>query len=168
MANQFYVGQRVRSEKYGEGEVLNVSSNRHPGFPVYCSFKNSGMGYSLAGVLIGGSDIDLTPIDPPRTVMTDWQRKQIEQFRNGTNDQVVIQMDKLISILSEPEPPKFKPKEGEAVLVKQDVDNFWLPRVFTKMFAERYQCYALMDTDRCNWKFCRPFDAALVGQITND
>lgn len=161
MANQFYVGQRVRSEKYGEGEVLNVSSNRHPGFPVYCSFKNSGMGYSLAGVLIGGSDIDLTPIDPPRTVMTDWQRKQLSKCH-------WLNMSWLEKILSEPfepqpEPPKFEPKEGEAVLVRDLVNHPWKARVFSSMTGGgRYYCYT--DT---TWKYCRPFDAALVEKVTD-
>ena len=104
-----------------------------------------------------------TLIDPPRTVLTDWQRKQIEQFRNGTNDQVVIQMDKLISILSEPEPPKYIPKHGEAVQLRDNYSDIWLVDVFYEMTDDGiYKGYNMVG------KFCRPFDAALVGQITND
>lgn len=160
MANQFYVGQRVRSEKYGEGEVLNVSSNRHPGFPVYCSFKNSGMGYSLAGVLIGGSDIDLTPIDPPRTVMTDWQRKRLRTpgVAMFTKDQI----DLIESILSEPEPPKFIPKEGEVCLFRDKDETTWVAdRLCSIDNREYFVCQFT------HWKQCRPFSLELIGTTDN-
>lgn len=107
----------------------------------------------------------LHPLDPPRIVLTDWQRKQLMKCSWLTKK---FMMDDIESILSSPEPPKFVPKQGEAVLVRQNTSVTWNPRVFSKMFEDRYQCYALISTDPCNWNLCIPFDPALVGTVTND
>ena len=106
-------------------------------------------------------------IDKPKTVLTEWQRKRVEEYRISSGYSIMIPLETLEKILSEPEPPKYNPKQGEGVLVRSSHISPWHPRVFAKMFGSRYQCYALVDTDRCNWNYCIQFNADLVGNVTD-
>ena len=124
-----------------------------------------------------GSDCNWTEemFDPlesakPAPVLTEWQEKEIRRVLNDlmvSDHNSDIFIDDLKQILSEPEPPKYIPKQGEGVLVKSNHTNPWHPRVFAEMNGSRYQCYALIDTDKCNWDYCRPFDIDLIGTTDN-
>ena len=76
------------------------------------------------------------------------------------NDNFITNLE---SILSSPEPPKYQPKQGEAVLVKVCKDYPWVTGVFSNMEYDAYKCYGVSPVN-----FCRPFDASLVGKVTQD
>ena len=178
MENQFYVGQRVKCKMYGEGVVYSIATDPDDTYPIACKFDEIICGFTKEGRYVVNEPVSLFPLDPPRIVLTEWQRKKLKEhfllgysYASKGQDWYSLAEDNLNyieSILAEPEPPKFVPKEGEAVLVRQNTSVTWNPRVFSKMFEDRYQCYALISTDPCNWNLCRPFDASLVGKVTND
>lgn len=163
METKFYVGQRVRSDKFGEGEVSSIDTSGITNINYRIGVKFPGRKYAIAYTLDGvytlGGPIDLHPIDQPKTTLTEWQRNEIKKHIELTD----IQVDRLESILSEPEPPKYIPKHGEAVEIRDSLSDPWLVDVFHEMIDDnRYIGYNLTG------KYCRPFDASLVGQITND
>lgn len=158
MANQFYVGQRVRAKKYTL-EIYVTGEGDSPNYPSFAGVAiKGGAGYAIGRYSTTWTKSSFTPIDQPRTVLTDWYRKQLKDI--GYTDNFIAKIE---SILSKPEPPKFEPKDGEAVLVRDCATDYWKARVF-KHFAidmpVTYPCKA--------WRYCHPFDAALVGKATND
>lgn len=101
-------------------------------------------------------------IDPEPFRLTEWQRKQLEKYTNSTG-MTVMPLDRLESILSEPEPPEYQPKNGDAVLVRNNPTSGWIARVST---GEEYWTYNY-DSAILGWKYCRPFNPDLVGKVTD-
>lgn len=65
MENQFYVGQRVRSEKYGEGVVESISTGTYKLYPVKCRCGKTIYSFTKDGRFMYGEPVSLFPIDPP-------------------------------------------------------------------------------------------------------
>ena len=166
METKFYVGQRVRSNKFGEGVVVSIKESLHS-YPIVCEFGQSRHSalYTDEGRHWADEDVDLFPIDPPRVVLTEWQKKQLREYVREEFKYTALFnfFDRLESILSSPEPPKYQPKQGEAVLVKVCKDYPWVTGVFSNMEYDAYKCYGVSPVN-----FCRPFDASLIGQVTSD
>lgn len=165
MANKFYVGQRVRANK-STLEIYVTGEGDSPNYPSFAGVAiKGGAGYAIGRYSAAWTKSSFTPIDPPSTVLTDWQRKQIREYfflmkHISTSDD---DFNAIESILSEPEPPKYKPKHGEAVQLRDNDSDMWLVDVFYEMTDDGiYKGYNMLG------KFCRPFDAALVGKVTND
>lgn len=169
METKFYVGQRVNSLQSGNGTVESINGPLSL-YPIVIKFDTPNPSLSnyrtIDGKIFVYSPIDLFPIYPPRVVLTEWQRNQL--YEKGTNHwscdgQFLEMLDIIESILSEPEPPKYQPKQGEAVLVKVCKDYPWVTGVFSNMEYDAYKCYGVSPVN-----FCRPFDASLVGKVTNE
>ena len=116
-----------------------------------------------------------SPIDPPAPVLTEltgMKRHNVAQailkYRNSddTAENLTECLDKLESILSEPEPPKWMPKEGEPVLVRDEDKGYWVAVRFTQMadgaFASKW-----WNGSTTTWIQCRPFDIDLIGTTDN-
>ena len=166
MNTKFYVGQRVRGP---QGQVVIVLDPKHDasifkGILVDGPIENQPIGYISSGWL-KDSFVDF-PIYPPRVVLTEWQKKQLREYVREEFKYTALFnfFDRLESILSEPEPPKYQPKKGEAVLVRDSHIKPWLPAV---ALGEEYIVYT-PTADTIGWSYCRPFDASLVGKVTND
>ena len=166
METKFYVGQRVRGL---HGQVVIVLDPKHDasifkGILVDGPIENQPIGYISSGWL-KDSFVDF-PIYPPRVVLTEWHKKQIASVLNRwvcADYSEEVALKSIEYILSEPEPPKYQPKQGEAVLVKVCKDYPWVTGVFSNMEYDAYKCYGVSPVN-----FCRPFDASLIGQVTND
>ena len=165
METKFYVGQRVRGP---QGQVVIVLDPKHDadifkGILVDGPIESRPIGY-ISHSWYKDSFVDF-PIYPPRVVLTEWQKKQLREYVREEFKYTALFnfFDRLESILSEPEPPKYQPKQGEAVLVKVCKDYPWVTGVFSNMEYDAYKCYGVSPVN-----FCRPFDASLVGQVTND
>ena len=161
METKFYVGQRVNSLQSGNGTVESINGPLSL-YPIVIKFDTQNPSLSnyrtIDGKIFVYSPIDLFPIDPPRVVLTEWQRKRLIQY--GIDEQEISIVE---DVLSSPEPPKYQPKQGEAVLVKVCKDYPWVTGVFSNMEYDAYKCYGVSPVN-----FCRPFDASLVGKVTND
>lgn len=169
METTFYVGQRVNSLQSGNGTVESINGPLSL-YPIVIKFDTQNPSLSnyrtIDGKIFVYSPIDLFPIDPLSVVLTEWQEKQILSVL----DQLICAdytekgaLGAIKSILSSPEPPKYQPKQGEAVLVKVCKDYPWVTGVFSNMEYDAYKCYGVSPVN-----FCRPFDASLVGKVTNE
>ena len=112
MNTKFYVGQRVRGT---HGQVVRVLDPNHDasifkGILVDGPIENQPIGYISSGWL-KDSFVDF-PIYPPRVVLTEWQKKQLREYVREEFKYTALFnfFDRLESILSEPEPPKYQPK----------------------------------------------------------
>lgn len=164
METKFKVGQMVMSNKLGEGVVVSTTYTKWPNHNIYASFGSGDFkSYRSDGTECYGDVI--TPINPPRVVLTEWQKKQLREYVREEFKYTALFnfFDRLESILSSPEPPKYQPKQGEAVLVKVCKDYPWVTGVFSNMEYDAYKCYGVSPVN-----FCRPFDASLVGKVTQD
>lgn len=154
METKFYVGMTVRSDQYGIGKVLKTDSDRYFGRPVYVCFDNAAMSYTIDGRKTIYDYIDLHPIDPPKTTLTEWQRKKLEHHHYSP-----FQIELIESILSEPEPPKYEPKQWEAVLFPED--GILKVGVFSNMVGDKYR---IEDGSRSAvHKICIPYEANKQG-----
>ena len=168
METKFYVGQRVNSLQSGNGTVESINGPLSL-YPIVIKFDTQNPSLSnyrtIDGKIFVYSPIDLFPIDHPRVVLTEWQKKQLREYVREEFKYTALFnfFDRLESILSSPEPPKYQPKQGEAVLVKVCKDYPWVTGVFSNMEYDAYKCYGVSPVN-----FCRPFDASLIGQVTND
>ena len=102
----------------------------------------------------------LVPIDPPAPVLTEWQEKELRRFTNTMNI-VVIDMHDLKSILFEPEPPKYIPKHGDAIRLRDRESDPWMVDVFDKMINDGRDYLGF----NMAGKYCIPFD--LIGTSDN-
>ena len=163
MATKFYKGQKVRSDRFGSGIVHFILDDASTQYPVSVRFESEkgSATFTADGRHVSNKPIDLFPADQPKTILTDYHRKKLSESYSQSE---VAQIE---SILSEPEPPKWEPKQGEGVLVRSNHTDIWHPRVFAEMNGSRYQCYVLIETDKCNWNYCIPFDPSLVGKVTD-
>ena len=168
METKFYVGQRVNSLQSGNGTVESINGPLSL-YPIVIKFDTQNPSLSnyrtIDGKIFVYSPIDLFPIDHPRVVLTEWQKKQLREYVREEFKYTALFnfFDRLESILSSPEPPKYQPKQGEAVLVKVCKDYPWVTGVFSNMEYDAYKCYGVSPVN-----FCRPFDASLVGKVTQD
>lgn len=172
MATKFYKGQKVQSNKFGRGIVHFVLDDASTPYPVAVLFESEKGAaiFTADGRHVSNQPIDLFPADQPKPILTEWQEGRFRELMGDVycNKTPMIEAVAIMNnILSEPDPPKWEPKQGEAVLVRANHTDQWHPRVFTEMNGPRYQCYALIDTDKCNWNYCRPFDPSLVGKVTD-
>jgi len=170
MENKFYVGQRVKDPVHiGETEGIVIKTDEVDcgmQFPIRVSYGGEGTRvYTKDGRYTMYSSPSLIPLDPPRTVLTEWQRKEMREYlfhikHISTSDEDFASIE---SILSSPEPPKFVPKEGEAVLYEAGI---WMAGVFTNMVKDKYRLASGNST------FCVdrviPFDCNLHGSNVND
>lgn len=103
---------------------------------------------------------------PPKPVLTEWQEKKVGECLNRYGHEFFYHevnfMDDLKSILSEPDPPKFEPKQGDAVLVREDNIVPWIPRVAT---GNGFVTYNVHNPNGNTWNYCIPFDPSLVGKV---
>lgn len=170
METKFYVGQRVNSLQSGNGTVESINGPLSL-YPIVIKFDTPNPSLSnyrtIDGKIFVYSPIDLFPADPPRVVLTEWQKKQLHgmldkyyESEGYLNDNFIADLE---SILSSPEPPKYQPKQGEAVLVRNYKDAVWCAGVFSNMEYDLYKCYGYAALN-----LCRPFDASLIGQVTSD
>ena len=167
METKFYVGQRVRGP---QGQVVIVLDPKHDadifkGILVDGPIESRPIGYISSGWL-KDSFVDF-PIYPPRVVLTEWHKKQIASVLNRwvcADYSEEVALKSIESILSSPEPPKYQPKKGEAVLVRDSHIKPWFPAI---AFGEEYIVYT-PTADIIGWTYCRPFDASLVGKVTSD
>lgn len=158
---KFYVGQKVKDERYGDGEVIDTNCSWYDVYhPIGVQFENYRVSYRNDGSELKDI-VRLSPIDHPKIVLSEWHRKQLKSHETST-DRIALSIDMLESILSEPEPPKYQPKQGEAVMVRCRETGIWLADVFHAMEGEFYRLYNLDIT-----KHCIPFSPDLVGQITD-
>jgi len=158
----FYVGQKVKTIRVDDTDTFQGIPH---GSEVELLERQDRYGtwyvVDLLGIHAFCKENRLVPIKP-KIVLTEWQIQGLKDAGFGPSA-----IDRVQSILSEPEPPKYQPKKGEGVLVRSNHTDPWHPRVFTEMNGSRYQCYALIDTDKCNWNYCIQFDAALIGKVTD-
>ena len=157
METKFYVGQMVRSNKFGKGVVVSIETSQTHAYPIVCEFKRSNHSalYTHEGRHWEDEDVDLFPADPPRVVLTEWQRNQL--YENGINHwscdgQFLEMLDIIESILSEP--PKYQPKQGEAVIFRDRNDCPWSASVATGICWRIYYYGDTLDAFEV-----RPFDA---------
>src|SRR5688572_20850124 len=112
---KFFKNQPVRSDTSGMGVVYHVSDTS-----VGVQFGHCVGTFDLDGRRAKGHPIDLHQLESGKIVLSEWQSDQFEfvlkSFKadNIRYDQAISQIE---SILSEPKPPKYQPKQGEAVLV---------------------------------------------------
>ena len=164
MANKFYVGQRVRvvgNAAFSKNPVGTIGTVEELD-GISCRVRPDGHIGSTVGFR---SYLDeLSPIDPPRTILADWQRNRLENVFDVIDSiGKTAFADVIEQALNQPEPPKYKPKHGEAVQLRDNDSDMWLVDVFYEMTDDGiYKGYNMLG------KFCRPFDAALVGKVTND
>lgn len=165
METKFYVGQRVRGT---HGQVVIVLDPKHnasifKGILVDGPIENQPIGYISSGWL-KDSFVDF-PIYPPRVVLTEWQKKQLREYVREEFKYTALFnfFDRLESILSEPEPPKYQPKQGESVIFRDRNDCPWSASVATGIYWRIYYYGDTLDAFEV-----RPFDASLIGKVTND
>ena len=166
METKFYVGQRVRGP---QGQVVIVLDPKHDayifkGILVDGPIENQPIGYISSGWL-KDSFVDF-PIDPPRVVLTEWHKKQIASVLNRlvcADYSEEVALKSIESILSSPEPPKYQPKQGEAVIFRDRKDCPWSASVATGIYWRIYYYGDTLDAFEV-----RPFDASLVGKVTQD
>ncbi|HEY3387496.1 MAG TPA: hypothetical protein VGK46_13355, partial [Saprospiraceae bacterium] len=150
---KFYVGQKVKDERYGNGEVIDTNCSWYDVYhPIGVQFENYMVSYRNDGSEL--TDIvRLSPIDHPKIVLSERQRKQLKRHETST-DRIALSMDVLESIISEPEPPKYQPKQGESVMCRHFIGSPWNIRVATGNNWDTYDGLSICD----HWKYCRPFD----------
>ena len=165
METKFYVGQRVRGP---QGQVVIVLDPKHDayifkGILVDGPIESRPIGY-ISHSWYKDSFVDF-PIDPPRVVLTEWQKKQLREYVREEFKYTALFnfFDRLESILSEPEPPKYQPKQGEAVIFRDRKDCPWSASVATGIYWRIYYYGDTLDAFEV-----RPFDASLIGQVTNE
>lgn len=167
METTFYVGQWVMGQ---EGQVVivldpNHGSDTFKGVLVYGQTEKQPIGH-IDSKWAKECFVSF-PIYPPRVVLTEWHKKQIASVLNRwvcADYSEEVALKSIESILSSPEPPKYQPKKGEAVLVRDSHIKPWFPAI---AFGEEYIVYT-PTADIIGWTYCRPFDASLVGQVTSD
>lgn len=160
MENQFYVGQRVRGK---QGQVIIVldpdySETTFKGIVIDGPIEGQPIGY-ISSRWANECFVDF-PLGSPCVVLTEWQRKQLMKCSWLTNK---FMMDDIKSILSQPEPPKYQPNQGEAVIFRDRKDCPWSASVATGIGCRIYYYGDTLDAFEV-----RPFDPALVGRVTND
>lgn len=156
METKFFIGQPVRSDKFGEGVVIEIENDIKPICVQFKSEKFTRWFYPNGSYVSDRELHMLHPIDPPKTTMTEWQRKQFMNIHWLTNK---YQMDDIERILSEPEPPKYEPKQGEAVLFPED--GILKVGVFSNMVGDKYR---IEDGSRSAvHKICIPYEANKQG-----
>ena len=165
METKFYVGQRVRGP---QGQVVIVLDPKHDayifkGILVDGPIESRPIGY-ISHSWYKDSFVDF-PIYPPRVVLTEWQKKQLREYVREEFKYTALFnfFDRLESILSSPEPPKYQPKQGEAVIFRDRKDCPWSASVATGIYWRIYYYGYTLDAFEV-----RPFDASLIGQVTND
>lgn len=191
MENQFYVGQRVKVIDNDETWTTRSDVFKRFGFKELGyneEFSNGEEGIIFAFELIGKeyciglthsdgrqcliSNYGIIPIDPPRIVLTEWQEKKLRillmPIADKINGDIDVAINRINAVLSEPEPPKFVPKEGDVCLFRDENKEKWMALLFTGMVGERYGSSWFFTGEDAEWKQCRPFDPALVGKVTND
>lgn len=167
METKFYVGQPV-SVNGKNGNVTKIdpdSKEYHVWVQIHglrheTSYTADGKKWSQ------DKDQILFPITP-KQVLTEWQKEQLDIFSHRMyahpKDRILF-VENITSILSQPEPPKYQPKQGEAVLVRQSEAERWITRVAT---GNGWICYHSQTDGETNWNHCIPFDPSLVGKITD-
>lgn len=123
----------------------------------------------LMGVLtqIDNMSVGMDRKEEPKRVLTEWQRGEIGSIIHQYACDDYNMKGALIAIdeiLSEPEPPKYQPRENEAVLV--DCDGRYLAGVFTRMVQDGY-CVS-WGLGELHYDKVFPFDPSKVGTVTND
>ena len=165
METKFYVGQRVMGQ---EGQVVivldpNHGSHTFKGVLVYGQTEKQPIGH-ISSKWAKECFVSF-PIYPPRVVLTEWQKKQLREYVREEFKYTALFnfFDRLESILSSPEPPKYQPKQGEAVIFRDRNDCQWSASVATGIYWRIYYYGDTLDAFEV-----RPFDASLVGKVTND
>jgi len=102
----------------------------------------------------------LQPINQPKTVLTEWQRKGLISCPWMKNKFI---MDDIERILSEPDQPKYQPNENEPVLFMSG--GCWFAGIFLGMSDTLY----LVTYGGLKHRFEKvfPFNADLIGKITD-
>ena len=179
MERKFKEGDRVKDIRSGmEGEIKSLTySGYDKAHCVWVEFAYTSKG--LPGCItksyrMDGSELDkgvyLHHIDPPAPVLTEWQEKKIgqvmEEYLLGEISRY-HGVEKIKQILSEPEPPKFVPKEYDKVLRKSSIYGKWYPDIFIEMAdSGRYRCYSGTISGNL-FTYCIPFNVDLIGTTDN-
>lgn len=150
--NKFYVGQEVAHHEFGDGVVTKI--NYLDNFPVIASFGGDYGTFTLDGRYMKSEEPSLFP-KQPSIKLTEWQRNRLIDKLEITPAELSV----IESILSQPEPPKYSPNNGDAVLFPNTI---WMAAVFTNMVGEKYRIAA------SGWSGVvdevRPFDAELLNK----
>lgn len=188
METKFYVGQKVKvvdndwTYTYYEQKFIElgfVNKKHNP------EFRNGQEGVIFAttrqnvreGLLLAIRADDgrecliscdgVSVIYPEPFRLTEWQKDRVKELVDDIyNNKIIFHtslIEKIESILSEPEPPKYQPKQGDAVLVRNNKQNEWSAKVAT---GYGYDIYGWRG-EIVPSEFCRPFDPDLVGKVTD-
>lgn len=171
MATQFYKGQKVRSDRFGMGVVYSVLDDASTQYPVSVHFgSDKGTAtFTADGRHVSNQPIDLFPVDQPKPILTEWQRKRLKEYFFHIKHISIYKDDfsQIESILSTPEPPKWEPKQGEAVLVSNENYTIGWNAAVSTGNNKNGMYEAAMGSGTCFWNHCIPFDPALVGKVTD-
>ena len=167
MERKFKVGDRVKDVlRNVEGVVESVAYDRFDDnhSVLVCFDACDRTSYRQDGTELN-SGVRLVHIDPPAPVLTEWQEKNLRALLNPIAAKIDGDIDAAIKrindILSEPEPPKWEPKEGEVCLFRYNRGH-WVADRFERIVSD-----GRFETSTDWFDQCRPFSIDLIGTTDN-
>ena len=181
MKTEFYVGQMVRDDGRFKGSIGIVKTVDcklgGEAYPILVDYGNkSTRVYTADGRYTTREDPSLTPIDQPATKLTEWQRNELKnnfmsnyKYASEGMDWNSLADDNISfieSVLSQPEPKMWTPKEGEMCLFRDYDETTWIADVFVGM-NDPVSTYPYCSKTENVWRRCRPFSLELIGTTDN-